>query len=158
MPITLPQLSRETAQHVESGRVQFIPTLQRSRAEGHPVTDFATGTLDAVLELAEGKFTLRIRWQAEGQNCVEDGWICRFAPELSGGGVFSDVAILDEEGVVLAADSDELTDLAYDTFSYLGIEDIVAPLLPARPEPSVPEPGFDPFSLKPGKAKRRGRR
>ncbi|TKD35318.1 hypothetical protein [Azotobacter chroococcum] len=136
----------------------FTAHVLRSRAEGHPLRDFAHGTLDAVLELPEEKFSLRIRWEAEGQALVEHGWVCREAPHMQGGGIFSEVAILDEDGSPLAADADELVGLAYEFFSYQEIESAITPVLPERPEPeSVPGQDADFFRPWHGRRKRRGR-
>ncbi|MFD2837854.1 hypothetical protein ACFS3C_18685 [Azotobacter vinelandii] len=97
--------------------VELNARILRARAEGDPCRDFAHGTLDAAFVLPEGTFTLRIRWEAEGQSKVEHGWICREAPHLSGGGIFSDAPILDGDSVPLSADADELVGLAYEFFS-----------------------------------------
>ncbi|MOA69361.1 hypothetical protein D3C78_1975060 [compost metagenome] len=58
--------------------------------------------------------------------------MCREAPHMPGAGVISEVVILDEDGQVLSADGEELEGLAYDFFSYLDIEAIIAPHLPTR--------------------------
>jgi hypothetical protein len=146
MTITLDQLTQAIAsERLEAACLRqphFTAHVLRSRAEGHPFRDFAYGTLDAVLELPEGRFSLRIRWEAEGQSQVEHGWICREGPHLNGSGIFSDVAILDEDGFPLAADADELVGLAYEFFSYQEIESAIAPVLPVRPEPGS-APGQD---------------
>ncbi|MFB8828810.1 hypothetical protein ACE0DR_04375 [Azotobacter sp. CWF10] len=111
-----------------------------------------------MLELSERKFSLRIRWEAEGQALVEHSWICREALHMKGGGILSDVAILDEDGARLAADADELVGLAYEFFSYQEIESAIAPVLPVRPEPeSVSGPDADFFRPWHGRRKRRGR-
>ncbi|SER71284.1 hypothetical protein SAMN04244573_04155 [Azotobacter beijerinckii] len=162
MPITLDRL----AQAIDSASLEaacwrqphFTAHVLRSRAEGHPLCDFAYGTLDAVLELSEGKFSLRIRWEAEGQALVEHGWICREAPHLNGGGIFSGVAIHDENGAPLAADADELVGLAYEFFSYQDIESAITPVLPVRPDPEfAPGPDADLFRPWHGRRKRHGR-
>ncbi|SEJ45940.1 hypothetical protein SAMN04244579_04470 [Azotobacter beijerinckii] len=162
MTITLDRL----AQAIDSASLEatcwrqphFTAHVLRSRAEGHPFHDFANGTLDAVLELPEGKFSLRIRWEAEGQSQAEHGWICREALHMNGGGIFSNVAILDEDGAPLAADADELVGLAYEFFSYQEIESAIAPVLPVRPEPeSAPSRDADFFRPWHSRRKRRGR-
>ncbi|MFB8831179.1 hypothetical protein ACE0DR_22105 [Azotobacter sp. CWF10] len=162
MPITLDQLTQAVAsESLEAAcwrQPRVIAHILRSRAEGHPFRDFAHGTLDAMLDLSEGKFSLRIRWEAEGQSQAEHGWICREAPHMNGGGIFSDVPILDEDGAPLAADADELVGLAYEFFSYQDIESAITPVLPVRPEPEfAPGPDADLFRPWHGRRKRRGR-
>ncbi|QQE91165.1 hypothetical protein [Azotobacter chroococcum] len=162
MTITLDQLTQAVAsENLEAAcwrQPHFTAYVLRSRAEGHPFRDFAHGTLDAVLELSEGKFSLRIRWEAEGQALVEHGWICREAPHMNGGGIFSDVPILDEDGAPLAADADELVGLAYEFFSYQEIESAIAPVLPVRPKPeSAPSLDADFFRPWHDRHKRHGR-
>ncbi|AJE23923.1 hypothetical protein E0E54_09790 [Azotobacter chroococcum] len=162
MPITLDQLTQAvTSESLEAAcwrQPRVIAHILRSRAEGHPFRDFAHGTLDAMLDLSEGKFSLRIRWEAEGQSQAEHGWICREAPHMNGGGIFSDVPILDEDGAPLAADADELVGLAYEFFSYQDIESAITPVLPVRPEPEfAPGPDADLFRPWHGRRKRRGR-
>ena len=134
--------------------VEFSARLLRARAKGDPCRDFAHGTLDAVFVLPEGTFTLRIRWEAEGQSKVEHGWICREAPHLSGGGIFSDAPILDGDSVPLSADADELVGLAYEFFSCQEIESAITPVLPVRPEGEYAGTSFRPWH---GRRKRCGR-
>jgi len=77
---------------------------------------------------------------------------------MNGGGIFSDVPILDEDGAPLAADADELVGLAYEFFSYQDIESAITPVMPVRPEPkSSRGPDADLFRPWHGRRKSYGR-
>lgn len=134
--ITLEHLSdalTEISMQVLLGKTPAYPlvTIRKCRALGRH-NDYATGSLELDLALPEGRINLRIRWVAEGQSCVENGWIVREAPHLPGAQIQGEILVLDDEGYALHPTCDELEALAADFYSYLPIDEWIEPALPVR--------------------------
>lgn len=134
--ITLERLSgvlTEMSMQVYLEKVPVEPrvTIRKCRPLGRH-NDYATGSLELDLALPEGRINLRIRWVAEGQSCVENGWIVREAPHLPGALIQGEILVLDDEGYALHPTCDELEALAADFYSYLPIDEWIEPALPAR--------------------------
>lgn len=110
--------------------------VSKCRWEGDPRNDYATGTLIGRIATAIGTIEICIRWTAERQPLVEQGWAIREAPHLKGAYIKAEAPILGDEGP-LQADSDELDGLAYDFWSYRDISGLIEPMLPARTEPRL---------------------